>query len=308
MLNKILITGSEGLIGRALCAAFSRIHTAVVHFDKQAPPGPARGDVCDMEQLHESVRGCAGIIHLAAVSRVVWGEKDPDRCWATNVEGTRNVLCAAAASPDRPFMILASSREVYGQPGHLPVSEETPCAPVNVYGRSKYAAENLVFEAQAAGHRAAVLRFSNVYGCPRDHRDRVVPAFARAAVAGLPLHVQGDDHLFDFTHLEDTARGIVAAAEILARGERRLPPIHLLTGIGTSLGALAAMAIEFAGTSSAIVKAPPRTYDVARFYGDPTNARSLLGWEAQVSVRQGLLRLIDDIRAEMGGNQRAVAS
>lgn len=308
MLNKILITGSDGLIGRALCAAFGRIHTAVVPFDNRAPAGPARGDVCDSQQLHDAVRGCTGIIHLAAVSRVVWGEQNPERCWQTNVEGTRNVLRAVAASPNRPFVILASSREVYGQPSHLPVSEDTTCAPMNVYGRSKHAAEQLMIEAQAAGHRAAVLRFSNVYGCPKDHPDRVVPAFARAAVAGLPLHVQGGDHLFDFTHLDDTARGILAAAEILASGERRLPPIHLLTGVATSLGALAAMAIELAGTSSALVNRPPRTYDVARFYGDPSSARALLGWEARVPVKQGLLRLIHDIRAESGESKGAVAS
>lgn len=301
MLTRILITGAEGLIGRALCAALRCTQTVVVPFDLRSPAGPTHGDVRDGERLEEAVRGCTGIIHLAAVSRVVWGEQDPVRCWETNVEGTRNVLRAAQSSPQRPFVVLASSREVYGQPASLPASEDTPLSPVNVYGRSKHAAEQLISAAQADGLRAVVLRFSNVYGCAQDHADRVVPAFARAAAAGHPLRVDGPNHLFDFTHVEDTTRGILAAASVLAAGERRCPPIHLLTGVATSLGELAALACELAGVNSPIVAGPPRTFDVARFYGDPARARALLGWQPRVTVREGLARLIQDMRAEAGG-------
>lgn len=292
---RILVTGSAGLIGRAVCAALLRDRASVVCLDWRAPPGPLRADIRDAQRVQDAARDCTGIIHLAAVSRVVWGERDPAACWETNVEGTRNVLRAAKASPRRPFVLLASSREVYGQPDALPASEDAPCAPVNIYGRSKHAAELLVAAAQEEGLRAAVLRFSNVYGCPHDHADRVVPAFARAAAAGRPLRVDGADHLFDFTHLEDTTRGILSAAALLSAGQR-LPPIHLLTGIATSLGALASLAVALAGTGSPICAAPPRTFDVARFHGDPTRARTLLGWQPRVTLREGLTRLLNDLR------------
>jgi len=102
-----------------------------------------------------------GVVHLAAVSRVIDGERDPARCWAVNVEGTRTVVEAAQSSPLRPWVIYASSREVYGQPSALPASEDCDRAPLNVYGRSKVAAEDLV---TASGLAHAIVRFSNVYG------------------------------------------------------------------------------------------------------------------------------------------------
>jgi nucleoside-diphosphate-sugar epimerase len=72
----------------------------------------------------------------------------------------------------------------------------------------------------------------------------------------------------------------------------------LLTGRPTSLGQAASLAIELARSQSVVVEAPPRSYDVATFYGDPGRARTLLGWTAQVSLAEGLSRLINDFRAE----------
>ena len=70
--------------------------------------------------------GVDGVIHLAAVSRVVWGQKNPELCWETNVTGVQNVLDAAREASSRPWVISASSREVYGEAEHLPVSEDMP--------------------------------------------------------------------------------------------------------------------------------------------------------------------------------------
>jgi len=143
MLKQVLVTGSCGLIGSAMRRALGAAGFAVRGFDVAASRPGDRGDVRDRKPVREAVAPCVGVLHLAAVSRVLWGERRPEECWTTNVEGTRNVLEAAAASRHRPWVVVASSREVYGQVDTQPVAEDAPRRPVNVYGRSKAAAEDL---------------------------------------------------------------------------------------------------------------------------------------------------------------------
>jgi nucleoside-diphosphate-sugar epimerase len=296
-MNTVGITGSEGLIGSALQSALRAKGVTVRRFDLCLPPGSeGQGNVLDREAVSRMVASCDGVVHLAAVSRVVLGERDPGLCWATNVLGTQTVLDACLAAEHRPWLLFASSREVYGQADRLPVAEDTPLRPVNIYGRSKVEAEKRVLAARGAGLRNAILRFSNVYGSTHDHVDRVVPAFARAAALGQPLRIDGCDHLFDFTHLLDTIAGIVATIERLAAG-RTLPPLHLLTGHGTTLGELALLALRAGDSRSACSEAPPRRYDVARFVGDPTRARSLLGFAAQITIADGMSRLVQSFHS-----------
>ncbi|HWS75499.1 MAG TPA: NAD(P)-dependent oxidoreductase [Quisquiliibacterium sp.] len=293
--SRILVTGSQGLVGTALSAALRAAGHAIQGLDLRGPDD-SRADVLDRAAVDRALEGCCGVVHLAAVSRVVDGERDPLACREVNVGGTRVLLEAARARPEPPWVIYASSREVYGQPARLPADEAAPRRPVNAYGRTKVEAEDLVNE---AGLRSAVLRFSNVYGSTDDHVDRVVPAFARNAVLGRPLRVDGRDCTFDFTHLSDTVRGILAVVRRLEAGQR-LATMHLLTGVPTTLGELAALAVELAGGGSTVVEAPSRSFDVHRFHGDPRRAAELLGWRAEVGLREGLARLIRDFRAQGG--------
>lgn len=291
----ILITGSVGLVGTALSGALRARGLPVGGLDWQLPEGhPERADIIDADCVRDLVNGCRGIVHLAAVSRVVWAERDPARCWQTNVEGTRNVLAAAIASPSKPWVVFASSREVYGEPRHLPVAEDDGLRPLNIYGRSKAEGERLVLEGRSHGLATAVVRLSNVYGRIDDHPDRVVPAFARGAVEGSDLRVCGSACTFDFTHLDDTVAGMVALIDALEAGARELPPIHFSTGRATTLGELARIAQRAGGDRSRIVELPQRDHDVSRFVGDPTRARALLGWAAKVDLDTGVERLATD--------------
>lgn len=297
---RILVTGSSGLVGSALVGAFHSQGYAVNHLDLRADDGFARGDTRDAAHVRQCMDGCDGIIHLAAVSRVVTAERNPDLCWSTNVDGTRNVIQAALASPRRPWLVFASSREVYGQPAALPVDEDCPLVPVNIYGRSKVEGERLIEDARTQGLRACTVRLANVFGSVADHRDRVVPAFARASLEGQPLRVDGRGNTFDFTHISDVANGILALTKRLLDGAAPPPPIHFVSGIPTTLGKLAEMAIQIANSRSEIRQAPPRDFDVAKFFGSRARAKAFLGWEPQVSLRAGLERLIADFRAEAG--------
>ena len=295
MSHRILVTGSEGLVGRALRAALEALGNEIVGLDLRSE-GSEHGDVRDSDRVSKAMAGCRGVVHLAAVSRVVWAERAPENCSDTNIGGVRRILEGAIQQAVWPWVLFSSSREVYGQPGFLPAKEDTPLRPVNVYGRSKVDGERLVEEARAGGLRAATVRLSNVYGSTLDHTDRVVPAFARAAVTGSSIRTDGADCTFDFTHVDDTVRGIIAVIERLEASEM-LPPIHLLTGTPTTLGELAVMAMELAGKRVPVTEANPRAFDVSHFHGDTTRAQSLLGWQARVDLRNGIERLVRDLRA-----------
>ena len=296
MTRRVLITGSEGLIGRALEALLKARGWQVAGLDLGAS-GSRRGDVRSLGRVRDAVADCDGVVHLAAVSRVIWGERDPEGCWGTNVGGLHNVLCAIDEPRPRPWLLFASSREVYGQPDRLPATEDAPLRPVNVYGRSKVEGERLVDHARGGGLSAATVRLSNVYGRVDDHADRVVPAFARAVVSGTAIRMEGGECTFDFTHVHDAARGMAALIERLEVG-RPPPTVHLLTGIPTTLRQLAAMAMTAAETQVPLVEASPRSFDVARFHGDPSRAWELLGWKPRIKLQEGLKRLVHDLRTQ----------
>ncbi len=327
---RILVTGAAGLIGGAVARLLRAEGARILPLDLRAAAQAGRGDFRDQATLAPLVEQADGILHFAAVSRVVEGERHPDLCWSVNAEGTRQVLAAAAASRRRPWVVYASSREVYGQQEILPVPEDAPLQPKNIYARSKAEAERLMGEARAAGLRNAILRFSNVYGDIADHADRVVPAFARAAAAAqigsgaaaaaqtgnsaaaaaqigngaaagqdgaAMVRVDGSACTFDFTHVADVADGVLRVVHQLAAGEMKLPPIHFVTGRQTSLGELAGLAAQAGGASLRIVEAPARGFDVHRFAGDPARAAALLGWRATTMLEQGFARLVEDFRA-----------
>jgi len=307
MNSRILITGSSGLVGTALVRELSASGVAIVRFDIRAK-GEGYGDIHNRDQLRAAMENVSGVIHLAAVSRVVWGEHDPELCWSTNVGGVTNVLELSLNSPLKPWVIFASSREVYGQPEKIPVVEDCPISPVNTYGRSKAEGERLVAEARRAGLRACTIRLSNMFGSVADHADRVVPAFARAAAFGQELRVDGVDHTFDFTHIDDVARGIVTMAGLLAAGEDALPPIHLVSGTPTTLGELANLAIWIGKSGATIRTATPRDFDVARFFGSPARAKDLIGWQPLIKLDEGVTRLINDFRSICGSTTLPLAA
>lgn len=292
----ILVTGAAGLIGRTLCHKLREAGANVVEIDIAHAQLQARIDIRDSATMEEAMRRISGVVHLAAVSRVIHGEKDPVKCWDVNVNGTKTIVDLCIKAPNPPWLIYASSREVYGQQDILPVNEDAELRPMNVYAESKVAGEGLLAEARGRGLQTATVRFSNVYGDANDHPDRVIPAFARASAHGGCIRVDGRDHTFDFTHVQDVTRGLCAIAGQLCAGERKLPTIHFVSGVPTTLGELASLAIESATNEITMTDAPPRSFDVARFHGDPSRAFELLHWTADIDLPTGFAHLLNMIR------------
>jgi len=305
--NLILVTGSAGLIGSAIVARLCEHGVAVREFDKVSH---AAQDVRDTAALHAALEGVTGIVHLAAVSRVAWAERDPELTEAVNIAPLRQIAGRLRGMASRreapPWLIFASSREVYGESAELPVREAAACSPRNVYARSKVAGEEIVTSLAREGFVANICRFSNVYGSTTDHADRVVPAFARAAALGGTLRMDGPDCLFDFTHIDDVARGLHAAVDLAVAGDR-FDPVHFVTGNPCSLRELADYARRAARSPVTLSTVAARTFDVARFYGDPARASELLDWRATITIEQGMQRLIAefaDAASEIGEEAR----
>jgi nucleoside-diphosphate-sugar epimerase len=241
----------------------------------------------DLTQLAASFDG---IIHLAGMTRVKWGEENPALCHTENAALTQRLTAACAISPASPWLIYASSREVYGEPITLPVIDDAPLAPINVYGRSKVAAEEAIATAGREGLRTAILRFSTVYGGVGDHGDRLFPALMQRALAGTALTLNGSDTILDPTWIDDVVEAILAVAVRLADGAVPDGPILLSSGAGVSLADIALQILRATSSRSAIVEHAPRGYDTHRFVGNPARARAWLGWHASTPLDEGVRR------------------
>lgn len=289
-LAPILVTGSEGLIGRHLCRKLEAAGFAIRKFDIRRSQ---LEDTTSSNALSDAIAEAQGIVHLAAVSRVVWAERDPELCQKTNVSAFRSILDIASRRSGT-WVIFASSREVYGEQHNFPVPEQAILQPLNVYARSKYDGEMLAKNAQESGLLVNVCRFSNVYGCVKDHSDRVVPAFARAAATGSTIVVEGRDHFFDFVHIDDAANGLLRLVELTMQSSESQSPVHFASGVGTTLQLLADIATKHAKRPPTILHGQPRTFDVRGFVGSTERANALLGWKSNISIEDGMRRLINE--------------
>jgi UDP-glucose 4-epimerase len=291
-MTKILVTGSAGLIGRRLVHRLHSDGYEVVGLDLCSRLSAERGDVRDPPRIARALVGCQGVIHLAAVARVLEAAADPERCRSTNITGTRVVVQEAIRASACRWALFASSREVYGQPAQLPVTESAPTHPLNLYGRSKLVGERIVRRAERDGLAAGIVRLTNTYGSTNDHPDRVVPAFVRAAVSGAPIRVEGTGNRLDLLHVDDVVAGLVKLAARLASTGRSVPTVHLVSGTEVSIGDLARLCRSAAGTDSPIEIAQPRKGHVSHFVGDPTFSNQLLDWSPTVPLRDGVTRLV----------------
>ena len=249
------------------------------------------GNISEISQLIHSMEGCDGVIHLAATTKVLTCEREPHWCRAINVIGTQNVLDAALQQPSKPWVLFASSREVYGQAA-LPVVEDTALKPLNTYGLSKALGEHRVLGARDRGLCTGIFRLANVYGAANAREsNRVIPAFINQARQDRTLRVDDPNHTIDFTHIADVTEAIARFAMYISAGLQP-PPIHFVSGQQTNLVELAEMIIELAFSKSQIKITQPRGYDVMQFVGDPARAYDLLGWKTTISLKQGIEKLL----------------
>jgi len=292
---KLMITGSSGFIGTDLKILLEKQGIEIVSYDLQDDPP---NDTRDFARLVEKLKGVEGIIHLAAVSRVKVAYENPLECVNTNVGGTINVLEAARTSALKPWVIFASSREVFGESRPLPATEETPRHPMNVYGIAKIAGEDLckIFS-KDYGLKTRVLRFSNVYTSKNDQMDRVIPKFILQALRNEDIFINGTgEEVFDFTYIDDTVRGIWGCVQEIQKSQQLYNDFILSTGTPTSLRELAELVVKTVGSKSQVKYSEGRSYDVSKFYADPAKAKQILGFNPSMKLKDGIETVLGEFR------------
>lgn len=293
-MRKILITGSEGLLGKAARAALEKSGYKVLGCDIRSSCAMENFDFRDTQKVRIALEQCDGVLHLGAVSRVIWGEDYPVLCRDINIGGGRALIRVISEMPQKIWLIYASSREVYGTPSKLPCTPDTPPRPENLYARTKIAGERMIWSMRQRGFCAAVIRFSNVFGAVDDYHDRVVPAFAKAAAGGGILYVRGAESLLDFTPLSDAIDAIVRIVRAVDEGICDLPAIDIVTGRATSLMDLARMAVACGGGN--IITEPSCSFYPARFQGDPRPAKKYLGWKPKENLENAVSLLVNQFK------------
>eukprot|EP00668_Euglena_longa_P042002 GGOE01055351.1.p1 GENE.GGOE01055351.1~~GGOE01055351.1.p1 ORF type:complete len:1118 (+),score=394.62 GGOE01055351.1:302-3355(+) len=258
-----------------------------------------QADIRDRSVLRAVMPSVMGVIHLAAMSRVSWCALWARQCMAINVQGTQTVIDAILEQRPRPWLLHASSREVFGGVREMPVNESTPQLALNVYGQSKVESEKRVRQAVAeGGFVATIFRFSNVYGSPKDHADRVIPGFIAAALNDQPLAVSGTK-LVDFTHVDDTSRAVLLAVHQLeewasqrAWGSGLCEDFNIASGQSSDLRMVAELIIRLAQSSSPIIAMRSDPMFVDAYSTRLEKAAAALRFTAKVRIEDGLQRYI----------------
>lgn len=264
---------------------------------RQDAPGVTwiQGSILDLYCLNESLSGMDICIHLAAFLGVERTEQEPLKCMYINYEGTKNVL-EACRNGNVPKVVFASSSEVYGEPLENPISELTPTQGRTVYAISKLAGEELVKAYSKGGAFGfTILRFFNTYG-PFQVRQFLISKMIYAALRGEQIVINGDGtQLRSYCYSSDTARGVYLASTMPAADGR-------VFNIGNdkervTINALLGIISEIIGKESMFTYAHDRSFTAGDRVStreinfrvcDVDLARRLLGYDPQVSLREGL--------------------
>lgn len=305
---KIAITGSLGLIGSSLIKKLRETSIEsieIVAFDiRYNKQNPFYLDITNKDQLKQKLQDCDGVLHLAAIARVSWGEKNPVLCNLVNIDGIQNIIDTCLSSRKKPWLIFASSREVYGTQDTLsPALESASLSPLNTYAKTKLIGEQLIKEAHKKGLKAFIARFANVYGGMFDHRDRVIPAFIINAINNQDIEIKGKDAILDFIFIDDVINSLIKIIDFLQeKKEKYLPIVNISTSEAISLNQLANIIISATHSTSNIISLPKNSFAVDQFCGSNSLASSILGWEPKFDLKQGVKKFIQNLNSKTKGS------
>lgn len=235
-----------------------------------------------------------GVIHLAARAGVRYSVEDPWAFLQSNVVGTLNMLEVCRQFGCKKF-IMASTSSIYGENPPYPTPESASSSePMQPYAASKKGAEAL---AHAYHHLyeidTTILRFFTVYG-PAGRPDLAMFRFVQWILEGQPVRVNGDgEQSRGFTYIDDIARGTIAALKPLGYEIVNLGGHEVIT-----INQLVEIIEDLTDIKANVQYGPPNLADMLANQADVSKARALLGWQPQVTLRQGLKELIDWYRAE----------
>jgi len=311
---RVLLTGITGFVGshlaERLVADGHEVHG--IAFEPSPYPNLAaiardvrihRADLADADALAAAVAAARpdAVVHLAGQAIPSLAQRDASGTIQVNVVGTANVLAALDPFPGT-HLVYASSADVYGVPDRVPVQEDAPLRPTNVYAASKAAAEALVREfGDQPDHPTVIFRPANTNG-PRQHPGLAASAFAKQiaeAEAGLgPAVIKhgGLEAQRDFIDVRDVAAAYVAA---IAIAPDRTETYNVGTGEPVSIERVLRTLVDLA-------RVPVRTeVDPERVRGgdpftlalDASRFRARTGWAPAIPLERSLADLLEHWRS-----------
>jgi UDP-glucose 4-epimerase len=300
-----LVTGGCGFIGSHLVDELIKLGHCVRILDdmssgrienKNTAAELFEGDVWDPYFVKMAMRGMDGCFHLAAVASVERSNSDWSATHRTNLTGSITVFDAArAASSSLPVRVVyASSAAVYGDSSDLPLSETSVTRPLSAYGADKLGSElHGLVASHVHGVPTCGLRFFNVYGPrqnPASPYSGVISIFGDRLKTGRSIVMFGDGRQSrDFIFVGDVIRALLAAMEHTT-SEGRI--YNVCTGRSTTILELAGAVADTLGVTPNITFAPARRGDIWLSYGDPSEARAALGFQADTSLASGLVKTL----------------
>ncbi|HEX4640561.1 MAG TPA: NAD-dependent epimerase/dehydratase family protein [Chthoniobacterales bacterium] len=302
---KVLITGGLGFIGSNLARRLVALGSDVTIVDSLIPDYGGNlynvqdirdqlqinvSDVRDSHSLRHLVQGKDYLFNLAGQTSHLDSMLNPMADLEINCQAQLSILEVCRAGNPKIKIVFASTRQIYGRPAQLPVSETHPLNPVDVNGINKMAGEqyHLLYN-NVYGIPAAVLRLTNTIG-PRmrikDARQTFLGLWVRQLLEGKPISVWGGKQLRDFTDVEDAVDAfLMAAAAPETNGQ-----VYNLGGHEViDLAGVAKLMVEANGAGSYEVRDFPadrRAIDIGDYYADFSKIQSQLGWEPKRNLRE----------------------
>jgi UDP-glucose 4-epimerase len=304
MQQHVLVTGGAGYIGAHACKALAAAGFVPVAFDNLSTGwaeavkfGPlVEGDLMDPAALDAAFSRYrpVAVLHFAALSLVGESMKDPGRYWRTNVNGSLNLVEAAVKAGCLNF-VFSSTCATYGDQDGVVLDEDTPQHPINSYGASKKAIEEIVKNFGAAyGLNHVIFRYFNVAGADPEaevgeqHRPEthLIPLMLDAIEGRRPaLTVFGQDYptpdgtcVRDYVHVMDLVDAHVKGLTWLMAG-RGNRVFNLGTGHGFSVKQVIDASRTVTNREVPIVMGGRREGDAASLVSGSARARDELGWE-----------------------------
>ncbi len=318
MLKRILVTGGAGFLGSHLCdrlvAAGQDVICADNFFTSQKSNiehllGLHNFELIRHDVTHPLYLEVDEIYNLACPAAPGHYQYNPIKTIKTSVVGAINML--GLAKRVRAKFLHASTSEVYGDPDVHPQPEDyrgsvNPIGPRACYDEGKRAAETLCFDYRRANRvNIRVVRIFNTYG-PRMHPfdGRVVSNFIRQALTGEDITIYGDgSQTRSFCYVDDLIDGIM---KMMNAPDDFPGPVNLGNPDEFTIRELAELVVELTGSRSKIAAARAMPDDDPhRRQPDITLARSRLGWQPTVPLREGLSRTISWFRSVDFSNFRA---
>ena len=328
MKNKIVLTGGCGFIGSHTCVELQNAGYDVVIFDNLSNseatvidgiekitgirPAFYQIDCTDKGAVYQAFQKegpISGVIHFAASKAVGESVHKPILYYRNNLTSLMNMLEAAQDFHLKGF-VFSSSCTVYGEPDNVPVDETAPIKPAtSPYGNTKQIAEEIIQDYEHAGvdFNAIILRYFNPIGAhptaeigelPRGVPQNLLPYVCQAAMGiRKELSVFGDDYntadgscVRDYIDVIDLAKAHVCALNRMVEGKSKdkVEYYNLGTGNGVSVFELVNTFMEATGVKVPYKVVGRREGDIERIYGNPTRANEVLGWKAQIPLKDTL--------------------